>query len=106
MGELQPGGTLVVKIGQRALLQPGVFSGGGHDRRLTHQRLRFGRDVFELVGRVDLRRQRLDPLRRIKPALPLLIEPPGVGNLDARTMALLRAAFEEGVEAARKSTIC
>lgn len=78
MGQLQPRRALVVQVRQRALLQIRILRGRGHDGRLADQPTRrfaaHGRDVGEIVLRINSRGDRVDPLRRVQPPLTLGVQ--------------------------------
>ncbi len=61
MGVLQPGGALVIKIGEGVFLETGVPGGGGHDRRLANQSPGVFRYVFEFILLADFFGDRVDP---------------------------------------------
>jgi len=74
MGQAEPRGPLVVKVGEGPLFQAGILGGNGHDHRLADERPGLGRHIGKVLGQIDALGDGVDPFRGIQPPLALGIE--------------------------------
>jgi hypothetical protein len=61
VGDFEPGGALVVEVGEGAFFEAGVFGGGGHDGGVAEEGAGFGGDVGEVVSLVDAGSDGVEP---------------------------------------------